>query len=192
MLYHWATEDYQKVKPGNDLLSRSKSSSTIGAGELNCRVRNGHGCFLSAIITRNIISFFFLLLTSLAHSFSLKTAQHLLKSSIKSLSLGQALGLLVPVSLIHCCTYTSGLSTCLSFRGLTVQEATNMIQEAGLLAFFSYLLSLTIAPPLLLALLIFTFFSYFLFLVSCLLNVGNLILRRASRLDAFSTYPFQT
>lgn len=83
-----------------------------------------------------IISFVFLLLTSLTHSFSLKTAQHLLKSSIKSLPLGQALGLLVPVSLIHCCTYTSGLSTCLSFRGLTVQEATNMIQEAGLLACF--------------------------------------------------------
>ena len=26
--------------------------STIGAGELNCRVRNGNGCFLLAIVTR--------------------------------------------------------------------------------------------------------------------------------------------
>ena len=35
---------------------------------------------------------------------------------------GQVLGLLVPVSSIHYCTYTSGLSTWSSFRGLTSCE----------------------------------------------------------------------
>jgi hypothetical protein len=32
--------------------SPTKNRSTIGAGELNCRVRDGNGCGLSAIITR--------------------------------------------------------------------------------------------------------------------------------------------
>ncbi len=38
--------------PGNDLLSHaSLPRSTIGATGLNCRVRNGNGCFPCAIIT---------------------------------------------------------------------------------------------------------------------------------------------
>jgi hypothetical protein len=41
-----------KKKPGNDLLSHPFKGSTIGAGELNFRVRNGNGWNLSAIITR--------------------------------------------------------------------------------------------------------------------------------------------
>jgi hypothetical protein len=45
----------KKINPGNDLLSHG-NRSTIGAGELNCRVRDGNGCDLSAIVTR--ISYF--------------------------------------------------------------------------------------------------------------------------------------
>ena len=42
----------RKIKnPGDDLLSH-RICSTIGAGELNCRVRDGNGCGLSAIVTR--------------------------------------------------------------------------------------------------------------------------------------------
>ena len=40
-----------KKKPGDDLLSHHKGS-TIGVGELNFRVRNGNGCGLSTIVTR--------------------------------------------------------------------------------------------------------------------------------------------
>ena len=59
------------------------------------------------------------------------------------LSLGQVFGILVPLSLNHCWSYTLGLSTSLSFWCL-------------------------------------------------ILSMGNLILRGASCLDAFSSYPFQT
>ena len=40
-------------------------------------------------------------------------------SHFKGFFSGQALGLLVPVRLIHCCTYTPGLSTMCSSWGLT-------------------------------------------------------------------------
>jgi hypothetical protein len=40
--------------PGRVLLSRAAfGHSTIGAGGLNCRVRDGNGCFTSAIATEN-------------------------------------------------------------------------------------------------------------------------------------------
>jgi hypothetical protein len=38
--------------PGNDLLSQGWTPSTIGAGGLNFRVRDGNGWIPSAIITR--------------------------------------------------------------------------------------------------------------------------------------------
>jgi hypothetical protein len=41
------------IKPGNDLLFRALRQSTIGAKGLNCRVRNGIGCYSFAIITRH-------------------------------------------------------------------------------------------------------------------------------------------
>lgn len=40
--------------PGRDLLSRDAyGHSTIGAGGLNCRVRDGNGCYTSAMTTGN-------------------------------------------------------------------------------------------------------------------------------------------
>jgi hypothetical protein len=38
--------------PGNDLLSQGSSPSTIGAGGLNFRVRDGNGWIPSAMVTR--------------------------------------------------------------------------------------------------------------------------------------------
>ena len=40
-----------KYLPGNVLLSRNVSPTTIGAKELNFRVRHGNGCDLFAIVT---------------------------------------------------------------------------------------------------------------------------------------------
>ena len=45
----------QKKIPGVVLLSHSQIYSTIAAGALNCRVREGNVCFCSAIDTGNII-----------------------------------------------------------------------------------------------------------------------------------------
>ena len=44
-----------KKYPGTVLLSRSQMYSTIAAGALNCRVREGNVCFCSAISTGNFI-----------------------------------------------------------------------------------------------------------------------------------------
>ena len=41
-----------KKKPGNDLLSHGLCRSTIGAGGLNFRVRNGNGWVPAAMVTR--------------------------------------------------------------------------------------------------------------------------------------------
>jgi hypothetical protein len=67
--------------------------STISAGGLNGRVRDGNGWSPSAIAT----------------------GMHLQNRTVK----GQVLDRLVPVSSMHCCTYTPGLSTWWSSRGLT-------------------------------------------------------------------------
>ena len=50
---------------------------------------------------------------------TLKTLQKKLFTLQLTLSRNQALDLLVPVRSIHCCTYTPGLSTLSSARGLT-------------------------------------------------------------------------
>ena len=44
--------------PGRDLLSRDAyGHSTIGAEGLNCRVRDGNGCFTFAMATGNFARF---------------------------------------------------------------------------------------------------------------------------------------
>jgi hypothetical protein len=40
-----------KINPGNVLLFRGLTHSTIAAEKLNGRVRNGNGCFLLAMVT---------------------------------------------------------------------------------------------------------------------------------------------
>src|SRR3712207_2988389 len=67
--------------------------STFSAKELNFCVRNGNRCILLAIVTTLFVP------SKLNNLLLLK---HLL---------GQVLDLLVSVSYIHCCTYTSDLST---------------------------------------------------------------------------------
>ncbi len=44
--------DKKICKPGNVLLSQGEAPTTIGAKELNDRVRHGNGCDLFAIATR--------------------------------------------------------------------------------------------------------------------------------------------
>ena len=44
-----------KKMPGDDLLSHPLGGSTIGAGGLNFRGRNGNGCFPSAVVTRQFL-----------------------------------------------------------------------------------------------------------------------------------------
>ena len=77
--------------------------SIIGTSELNYCVRYGYRCVLCVIVTE----------------FS-KYDTSFISSLINfPILLGQALGLLVSVSLIHYCTYTSDLSTTESTWGLT-------------------------------------------------------------------------
>ena len=47
--------EYQNKNPGTVLLSHSQICSTIAAGALNYRVREGNVCFISAIGTRKIL-----------------------------------------------------------------------------------------------------------------------------------------
>ena len=46
-----------KINFGGDLLSHTGLCSTIGAEELNFRVRDGNGCTLFAIATENRLKF---------------------------------------------------------------------------------------------------------------------------------------
>ena len=56
-----------KYLPGNVLLSRNVSPTTIGAKELNFCVRHGNRCDLFAIVTKQ-----FLLRDKRSHTFSLR------------------------------------------------------------------------------------------------------------------------
>jgi hypothetical protein len=76
--------------------------STIGAGGLNCRVRDGNGCDSAAMATGNLLS--------IAGS-PTRTPERARALFI------QALGRLVPVSSTRCRAYTSGLSTWWSRHG---------------------------------------------------------------------------
>ena len=46
--------NYSQRRP---TLPLSHPSSTIGAEELNCRVRYGNGCFIFAIVAENFITY---------------------------------------------------------------------------------------------------------------------------------------
>ena len=111
------------LAPGGDLLSHFRS--TIGAGGLYFRVRDGNGCGPSAIATRK--------------SHSLKTTQAIFQACIRSSPR--------PIS-------TGRLNALLHLHPRPINQ---------LILLGSYLVN----------------------------PVGNLILRSASRLDAFSAYPFR-
>ena len=131
------------MKSGDYLSSRRLTASTFGVKELNFCVRNGNRWILFAIITAIAIY----LVTSVTYIYSFITfsledlqlhstfstnskfseARKNHRSFVKrffvknflSYYRDQALDLLVSVSYIHYCTYTSDLSTLLSARSLT-------------------------------------------------------------------------
>ena len=109
---------------GSGLLSHMTLCSIIGDGELNFRVRNGVGCTLSSMATKEI-------------------CQNL-ETGMEGFSRNKTHGLLVLVSSTPHRASTSSLST---------RSSTSALQD---------------------------------------LRQGELILRQASRLDAFSGYPFHT
>lgn len=99
-------------RPGSDLLSQGLSHSTIGAEEFNGRVRDGIGLRLFAKTTRPAKdkktkqAIFVWRLAPLIHSgLGLATLWTLKMRAIKPIER------LVPVSCMHYCTSTSGLST---------------------------------------------------------------------------------
>ena len=110
---------------GSGLLSHMTLCSIIGDGELNFRVRNGVGCTLSSMATKEILS-------------------NIITREEGVFQENKTHGLLVLVSSIPHGTSTSSLST---------RSSTSALQD---------------------------------------LRQGELILRQASRLDAFSGYPFHT
>ena len=93
-------------------------TSIVGRSELNFRVRNGNGWTLALISTNCCRS---VCLGNLISGRTLKTEQRrIVVSKAHCLQIvGQALGLLVPVSSIHYCTSTSGLSNKSSICALT-------------------------------------------------------------------------
>ena len=123
--------------------------SIVGRSQLNFRVRDGNGWTLALISTNFVdtssVSLFAVSIPRFAHSavsplsitnaslvcdgslivftYTLKTEQCILWDGRRLIAckifVGQALGLLVPVSCIHYCTSTSGLSTRSSFWALT-------------------------------------------------------------------------
>ena len=104
--------------PGSDLLSRALRHSTIGAESFHVRVRNGIGCTPLARATRS--SKREEGLKARAGLQSMMDRCDLQRSRIKTGSGCRPLHgtneikpieLLVPLSLVHHCTYTRGLST---------------------------------------------------------------------------------
>jgi hypothetical protein len=53
LMIAWSNTGTRFGRPGNDLLSRDLSRSTIGPGAFHGRVRNGIGCSHPGIITRS-------------------------------------------------------------------------------------------------------------------------------------------
>ncbi len=97
-------------RPGSDLLSRVLRRSTIGAEEFNGRVRDGNGFRLLAKTTRpakdkSTKQYLVCRLRADAHSVTTAWSWTLIMRAIKPIER------LVPVSCMHCCTSTSGLST---------------------------------------------------------------------------------
>jgi hypothetical protein len=122
-------------------LPRGPPRSTIGAEELNFRVRNGTGCFPFAMATETLWRCQVLRLNAGRPHLGNRTVDAKQQNKVEA----KPLGLLVPVSYTRCRASTSGLSTQSSSWG-----------------------PYQVNPE------------------------GVLILRRASRLDAFSGYPFRT
>src|ERR1035437_9730140 len=97
----------QDKDPAASYSPTGRPSSTIGAGGLNFRVRNGNGSITSAIATGR-----------------LERSQLHTGTGVKTPWQGQQKivvkphGQLVPVSSTHCCAFTPGLSTSSSSRGL--------------------------------------------------------------------------
>ena len=89
-------------RPGSDLLSQGLSHSTIGAEEFNGRVRNGIGLRLFARTTRPAKDRIYEAISSITHTECVWTLK---MRAIKPIER------LVPVSYMHYCTSTPGLST---------------------------------------------------------------------------------
>ena len=90
-------------RPGSDLLSQGLSHSTIGAEEFNGRVRDGIGFKLLARTTRPAKDKE--TKQARAHFALVQVVWTLKMRAIKPIER------LVPVSCMHCCTSTPGLST---------------------------------------------------------------------------------
>ena len=89
-------------RPGSDLLSQGLSHSTIGAEEFNGRVRDGIGLRLFAITTRPA-----------KHKETKQAFEVFAHNALWTLKMRaiKPIERLVPVSCMHCCTSTPGLST---------------------------------------------------------------------------------
>ena len=87
--------------------------STIGAEKLNFRVRNGAGCFPLAMITETLwrCGSWMDSITRVDVPDRISGTAQWTRTRIESFDVYQVVGLLVPVSYMHCCTSTSGLST---------------------------------------------------------------------------------
>ncbi len=99
-------------------LPRNRLRSTIGAGELNDRVRDGYGCGLPAIAAapRDVARIFFRIgVWGSGSSPDMLCPGFLVLVRCPASFFGKRLvkphGLLVPVSSTHYCAYTPGLST---------------------------------------------------------------------------------
>ena len=106
--------------PQRSILPGSHPPSTFDAKELNFCVRDGNRCGLFAIVTKQINKFDIIIIPQMDYNCKNKVTQNSIKFlTVCTLPLDQDLGRLVPVSSIHYCTSTSGLSTRSSTGGLT-------------------------------------------------------------------------
>ena len=104
MLFENRNEEISVLcRPGSDLLSQGLSHSAIGAEEFNGRVRNGIGLRLFAKTTRPAKD------RNTKQAFDL----HITRECVWTLKMRaiKPIERLVPVSYMHYCTSTPGLST---------------------------------------------------------------------------------
>ena len=101
--YRRPVMDDALYRPGSDLLSRVLRRSTIGAGAFHGRVRNGIGCLK---LRKNHQ-------VGKKHHWKLVFFRHLrvATNDYWQMRTIKPIGQLVPVSFMHCCTSTPGLST---------------------------------------------------------------------------------
>ena len=100
-------------RPGGDLLSRVLRRSTIGAEGFHGRVRDGIGC-IAPRYSHQVIQRLLLVLSDCgwlceAHGFGV--FGFVAACDGFALEMIKPIERLVPVSSVHCCTSTSGLST---------------------------------------------------------------------------------